>query len=209
MEVELEEVNPHLRGGRVENHLGKTTPSSPDRDSNLDLPVLSSRAQHDKRVNQLRHRGGIDNTILQKENQYKTMMKHHLVILTVLLFTIKFMEAAPKLSKKNRDKEALTDYQRDTEYHHFPRPRFEPRSPRPQKSSFNTTSELANYATEGADPFFDSVKDALCPTFPASSSSFNISGSMSLSPKPQRGWLPSPNSSTLLRIILSEADLRS
>nr|CAD7435594.1 unnamed protein product [Timema monikensis] len=27
-------------------------------DSNLDLPVLSSRAQHDKRVSQLRHRGG-------------------------------------------------------------------------------------------------------------------------------------------------------
>nr|CAD7401136.1 unnamed protein product [Timema poppensis] len=48
--VELEEVNSHLRGGRVENHLGKTTPSSPDRDSNLDLPVLSSRAQHDKRL---------------------------------------------------------------------------------------------------------------------------------------------------------------
>nr|CAD7199341.1 unnamed protein product [Timema douglasi] len=48
-QVELEEVNPHLRGGRVENHLGKTTPSSPDRDSNLDLPVLSSRAKHDKR----------------------------------------------------------------------------------------------------------------------------------------------------------------
>nr|CAD7579755.1 unnamed protein product [Timema californicum] len=42
--VELEEVNPHLRGGRVENHLGKTTPSSVDRDSNLDLPVLSGRA---------------------------------------------------------------------------------------------------------------------------------------------------------------------
>nr|CAD7202860.1 unnamed protein product [Timema douglasi] len=54
--VELEEVNPHLRGGRVENHLGKTNPSSPDRDSNLVLPVLSSRAQHDKRVSQLRHR---------------------------------------------------------------------------------------------------------------------------------------------------------
>nr|CAD7262709.1 unnamed protein product [Timema shepardi] len=46
---ELEEENPHLHGGIVENHLGKTTPSSPDRDSNLDLPVLSSRAQHDKR----------------------------------------------------------------------------------------------------------------------------------------------------------------
>nr|CAD7405171.1 unnamed protein product [Timema poppensis] len=51
--VELEEVNPNLRGGRVENHIGKTTTSSPDRDSNLDLPVLSSRAQHDKRVSQL------------------------------------------------------------------------------------------------------------------------------------------------------------
>nr|CAD7414528.1 unnamed protein product [Timema poppensis] len=58
--VELEEVNPHLRGEKVENHLGKTTPSSPDRDSNLDLPVLSSRAQHDKRVSQLRHRGGFE-----------------------------------------------------------------------------------------------------------------------------------------------------
>nr|CAD7203091.1 unnamed protein product [Timema douglasi] len=56
--VELEEVNPHLRGEKVENHLGKTTPSSPDRDSNLDLPVLNSRAQHNKRVSQLRHRGG-------------------------------------------------------------------------------------------------------------------------------------------------------
>nr|CAD7199857.1 unnamed protein product [Timema douglasi] len=52
--VELEEVNPHLRGGKVENHLGKTTLSSPDRDSNLDLPVLSSRAQHDKREEKLK-----------------------------------------------------------------------------------------------------------------------------------------------------------
>nr|CAD7428725.1 unnamed protein product [Timema monikensis] len=58
--VELKEVNPHLRGGRVENHLGKTTPSSPDRDSNLDIPVLSSLAQHGKRVSQLRHRGGAE-----------------------------------------------------------------------------------------------------------------------------------------------------
>nr|CAD7396095.1 unnamed protein product [Timema cristinae] len=48
--VELEEVNLHLRGGLVENHLGKTTPSSPDRDSNLDFPILSSRAQNDKRI---------------------------------------------------------------------------------------------------------------------------------------------------------------
>nr|CAD7257545.1 unnamed protein product [Timema shepardi] len=56
--VELGEVSPHLRGGRMENHLGKTILSSPDRDLNLDLPVLSSRAQHVKRVSQLRHRGG-------------------------------------------------------------------------------------------------------------------------------------------------------
>nr|CAD7401597.1 unnamed protein product [Timema cristinae] len=55
--VELEEVNPHLRGGIVENHLGKTTPCSPDRDSNLDLPVLRSRAQHDKRMDMFVHRG--------------------------------------------------------------------------------------------------------------------------------------------------------
>nr|CAD7260093.1 unnamed protein product [Timema shepardi] len=47
--VELEEVNPHLRGGRVENHLGKPPLlSSPDRDLNLDLTVLICRAQHNK-----------------------------------------------------------------------------------------------------------------------------------------------------------------
>nr|CAD7445996.1 unnamed protein product [Timema bartmani] len=51
---------PHLRGGRVENHLGKTTPSSPDRDSNLDLPVLGSRAQYDWRSVGHGARMGID-----------------------------------------------------------------------------------------------------------------------------------------------------
>nr|CAD7445659.1 unnamed protein product [Timema bartmani] len=47
--LNLDEVNPHLRGGRerVENRLGKSTPSSPDRDSNLDLLVLSSLALHE------------------------------------------------------------------------------------------------------------------------------------------------------------------
>nr|CAD7407761.1 unnamed protein product [Timema poppensis] len=63
--VELEEVNPHLRGGRVENHLGKTIPSSPDRDSNLDLPVLSRRAQHDKRVRQPRQQEYADKTFVE------------------------------------------------------------------------------------------------------------------------------------------------
>nr|CAD7579660.1 unnamed protein product [Timema californicum] len=42
------EVNPHLRGGKVENHRGGKT-RSPDRDSNLDLPILGSRAQDDWR----------------------------------------------------------------------------------------------------------------------------------------------------------------
>nr|CAD7438464.1 unnamed protein product [Timema bartmani] len=31
----------------MENHLGKTTPSSPDRDSNLNIPILGSPAQHE------------------------------------------------------------------------------------------------------------------------------------------------------------------
>nr|CAD7567803.1 unnamed protein product [Timema californicum] len=40
--LNLEKVNPYLRGERVENHLLKTNPSSPERDSNLDLPVIGS-----------------------------------------------------------------------------------------------------------------------------------------------------------------------
>nr|CAD7442363.1 unnamed protein product [Timema bartmani] len=70
--LDLEEVNPHLRGGRVENNLGKTTPSSPDQDSNLDLPVLGGLAQHDWRVSQLRHRGGEEEKtqwIVEQEEQ--------------------------------------------------------------------------------------------------------------------------------------------
>nr|CAD7586400.1 unnamed protein product [Timema genevievae] len=41
------EVNPHLRRGRVENHLGKNPPSSSDRDSNLNLSILNSLVQHE------------------------------------------------------------------------------------------------------------------------------------------------------------------
>nr|CAD7198010.1 unnamed protein product [Timema douglasi] len=41
-----EVVNTHLGGGRMENHLGTPSPSSPDRDSSLDLPNISSQAQH-------------------------------------------------------------------------------------------------------------------------------------------------------------------
>nr|CAD7448211.1 unnamed protein product [Timema bartmani] len=39
-------LNSDMDSQRVENHLGKTIPSSPDQDSNLDLPVLGSIAQH-------------------------------------------------------------------------------------------------------------------------------------------------------------------
>nr|CAD7423477.1 unnamed protein product [Timema monikensis] len=93
--VELKEVNPHLRGGRVENHLGKTTPSSPDRDSNLDLPVLSSRAQHDKLISQLRHRGGaaqraqevIGNMIVEPSKDKFPDFKQRQAVLALLALT--------------------------------------------------------------------------------------------------------------------------
>nr|CAD7413656.1 unnamed protein product [Timema poppensis] len=45
--LNIEEGNPHLHGGRMETRLGKTTPSSPERDSNLDLPVLCGPAKHE------------------------------------------------------------------------------------------------------------------------------------------------------------------
>nr|CAD7459969.1 unnamed protein product [Timema tahoe] len=44
--LNLEGVNSHLRGARVENHLGKTTLNSPEQGLNLDLPALGSLAQH-------------------------------------------------------------------------------------------------------------------------------------------------------------------
>nr|CAD7412794.1 unnamed protein product [Timema poppensis] len=45
--LDIEEVNPHLRGGRVENHIGKNTLCSPEQDLSLDLPVLCSLAKHE------------------------------------------------------------------------------------------------------------------------------------------------------------------
>nr|CAD7443178.1 unnamed protein product [Timema bartmani] len=44
----LEAAYPHLRGGREWiSHLGKTSPSRPDWDSNLDLPVVGRPVQHE------------------------------------------------------------------------------------------------------------------------------------------------------------------
>nr|CAD7589724.1 unnamed protein product [Timema genevievae] len=48
--LNMDEVNPHLREGRVVNHIGKTSSSSPELDSNLDLLVLCSLAQHKTNV---------------------------------------------------------------------------------------------------------------------------------------------------------------
>nr|CAD7587267.1 unnamed protein product [Timema genevievae] len=44
--LDLEEANPHFRRGRVEKPFRRNHPSSPDRGSNLDLPVFGSLAQH-------------------------------------------------------------------------------------------------------------------------------------------------------------------
>nr|CAD7257156.1 unnamed protein product [Timema shepardi] len=38
----MKSVHPHLRGRRLETHLRKTTLSTPDRDLNLDLPIMDS-----------------------------------------------------------------------------------------------------------------------------------------------------------------------
>nr|CAD7443805.1 unnamed protein product [Timema bartmani] len=48
--LNIEGVNPHFRGGKIENYLGKIPPSSPKRDSNLNLPILGSLAQHETSV---------------------------------------------------------------------------------------------------------------------------------------------------------------
>nr|CAD7451329.1 unnamed protein product [Timema bartmani] len=45
--LNLEEVNPHLRGGRVENHLGKTTPQ-------FTLPIFEPRSPRPRRSSSTR-----------------------------------------------------------------------------------------------------------------------------------------------------------
>nr|CAD7437463.1 unnamed protein product [Timema bartmani] len=65
--LNIEEVNLHLRGRRVGNNLGKTPSSSPERDSNLDLPVLGSLAQHEtsalaNHATETGHSSGLENS---------------------------------------------------------------------------------------------------------------------------------------------------
>nr|CAD7572586.1 unnamed protein product [Timema californicum] len=45
--LDIEDVNPHLHGGRVEKPFREHHPSSTERDSNLGLLILSSLAQHE------------------------------------------------------------------------------------------------------------------------------------------------------------------
>ncbi|CAG2061652.1 unnamed protein product [Timema podura] len=45
--LNIKEVNPHLRRGIAEKQSGKTTLGTSEQDSKLDLPVLSSLAQHE------------------------------------------------------------------------------------------------------------------------------------------------------------------
>nr|CAD7427698.1 unnamed protein product [Timema monikensis] len=45
--LDIEAVNTYLRGRRVKNQSGKTIPSSPEQDSNLNLTVLGSLSQHE------------------------------------------------------------------------------------------------------------------------------------------------------------------
>nr|CAD7462530.1 unnamed protein product [Timema tahoe] len=48
--LSLENVCPHSRGGRVENHFGKITLGARDKDFNPDLPVIGILVQHESDV---------------------------------------------------------------------------------------------------------------------------------------------------------------
>nr|CAD7403363.1 unnamed protein product [Timema cristinae] len=68
--LNLEEVNPHFRGERVENHLRKTNLSSPDQDLNLYLPILSTLDQHETSVlANYAIEAGWDNVVLKGQNE--------------------------------------------------------------------------------------------------------------------------------------------
>nr|CAD7266933.1 unnamed protein product [Timema shepardi] len=194
---ELEEVNPHFRGGRVENHLGKTTPSSPDRDSNLDLPILSSRAQHDSRSYLHANVGALTlklpysshplnlkdkeaiSRVKPSQSLVHTMSRRRHVSPPPASFptSVSFGDGVTKgkciLTGRDcsscsfdligeYDSYQVEDLSRSEptlawresgkpfrkNHLQFTRPRFEPRSPRPQQSSSTRQARLANYATE-------------------------------------------------------------
>nr|CAD7401300.1 unnamed protein product [Timema cristinae] len=55
----IEQVNPHVHGERVESHLGKTIPISPELVSNLVIPILGSLAQYETSANYATEAGNI------------------------------------------------------------------------------------------------------------------------------------------------------
>nr|CAD7448856.1 unnamed protein product [Timema bartmani] len=66
------ELYQHLRGWRVENHFGKTTLSTRNRDSNLDLPVIGSLVYC--KSSPYGHRSG-KCTHIHVEGDWKTILK--------------------------------------------------------------------------------------------------------------------------------------
>nr|CAD7195470.1 unnamed protein product [Timema douglasi] len=130
---------------RVENHFGKTTLSTPDRDSNLNLPVIGSLEKENWENNGCALVKGTELTIvvsLALEFALITLVKDF-----ERLGKVELEEVNPHLRGRKVKNHLGKNHPQ------FTRPRFEPRSPRPQQSSFNTTSALANYATEaGKNP---------------------------------------------------------
>nr|CAD7452975.1 unnamed protein product [Timema tahoe] len=71
-------MHPHLRGGRVENHIGKPPFSAPDRDSNLDLPVFGSIVQHES--------SALDHAAIEPGGSELLFVLHHLKIFKLWVF---------------------------------------------------------------------------------------------------------------------------
>nr|CAD7398182.1 unnamed protein product [Timema poppensis] len=130
--VELEEVNPHFRGGRVENHFGKTTPVHPTEirtsispSSAVELNTTSALPNHATEAGNLKEFDHPHRLLQKKEGHFSKMVQE-------TGFTM-----AAKLSKIAED---------------FTRLRFEPRSPRPQQSS---STRQARYPTTPLRREFD------------------------------------------------------
>nr|CAD7569582.1 unnamed protein product [Timema californicum] len=86
--LDIEVVNTYFRGGRVENHSGKTIPSSPERDSDLDLTILDSLSQHEtSALDNYATEAGIGKVELEEVNPHlrggrveKPLRKNHLPV---------------------------------------------------------------------------------------------------------------------------------
>nr|CAD7574430.1 unnamed protein product [Timema californicum] len=77
IELYLEEVYPHVSEGRVENNLGKTTLSTPDRDSSLGLPVISSLVY--------RESSALDHTAIEAGVERRDLSDSHPIALVIVV----------------------------------------------------------------------------------------------------------------------------